>query len=91
MIFQRNKRLFTIEVDQGNDNMQVLNWTTDDGAESKSKKRMSHGNSKILVQQLLDGYVQLTLHKKREKVVSLTEKIAKAGEALKEEFQERFI
>ncbi|CAG5091534.1 Oidioi.mRNA.OKI2018_I69.PAR.g13109.t1.cds [Oikopleura dioica] len=71
-----DKRLFTIEVDQGNDNMQVLNWTTDDGAE---------------IQQLLDGYVQLTLHKKREKVVSLTEKIAKAGEALKEEFQERFI
>ena len=43
------------------------------------------------VQQLLDGYVQLTLHKKREKVVSLSEKITKAGEALKEEFQERFI
>ena len=70
--------------------MQVLNWTTDDGAESKPFKKKLDFNS-VQVQQLLDGYVQLTLHKKREKVVSLSEKITKAGEALKEEFQERFI
>merc|ERR1712050_211396 len=45
------KRLFTMEVDQGSDQMVVLDWYCDDAAE---------------VQQLLDGCVQLTLCKNRQ-------------------------
>lgn len=44
------KRLFTMEIDHGLNEMKVQNWITDEAAE---------------VQQLLDGYVQLTLRHKR--------------------------
>lgn len=48
------KRLFTMEVDQGLNEMVVMDWYTDDSAE---------------VQQLLDGYVQLTLRYKRLNII----------------------
>jgi hypothetical protein len=43
--------MFTMEIDHGLNEMVVRDWFTDDSAE---------------VQQLLDGYVQLTLRHKRQ-------------------------